>query len=328
MLINSHPRNCDKENDMDFLLPIINNPIVQILGFIFLLLEIANRIEKSRKWLESYALTKWATKIPWIWFFMGVGVITGTNIAINSNDIYRGLSATLISISLGLGIQWLVAFRKVVHLDAALQETSSNHKRLAKGLKRIAHILPAEFKINDWKMTHTIDEDGSDVLYEELTLTPTSKPVYFYSKRYSLPHEPNNSALRVTVENLLDNTPLAFFETDRSDNSIRYIILLDPPSTVTSPKRIAIKCIRKELWTGLIYESEEEGAIQTTYKADSLQIELVAPRSKTWKGFRLAPSFGDVKIESSSSMSRVIWIMKNVKPKKYFYHAFWKDKEQ
>lgn len=312
---------------MNVLLTIINNPIVQILGFVFLILEIANRIDKSRKWFESYTLTRWVTRIPWIWLFMGVGLITGINIAIGSNDIFRGVSATLASVSIGLGIQWFTVFRKVLYLDTALQETTSNHKRLTKGLKRITYLLPTEFKINNWKIIHTIDEDGSDVLREELTLVPTSKPVYFYFKRYSLPQGPHDSAIRVTAENLLDNTPLAIFETEHSDKYNRYVILLDPPSTVTSPKRIAIKCVRKELWTGLVYESEKEGSIQATHKADSIQVELLAPRSKTWKGFRPAPSVGNVTIESSGSVSRVIWMMKNVQPKKYLYQAFWKQKE-
>lgn len=258
---------------------------------------------------------------------MGVGIVTGVNIAFSSKDLYRGLSAALVSISIGFGTQWFTAFRKSTHFETALQSAIANHKRLTKGLKRIVYLLPAEFKISNWRIIHTIDEDGSDVLHEELTLMPTSKPVYFYFKRYSLPQEPNNLAIRVTAENLPDKTPLAVFEIEQSDKYNHYVILLDPPSTVTSPKKIAIKCVRKELWTGLVYESEEEGAIQATHKADSIQFELLAPRSKIWKSFRPAPSVGEVAIESSGNVSRVIWIMKNVQPKKYLYQALWKQEE-
>ncbi len=193
--------------------------------------------------------------------------------------------------------------------------------RLTKGLRRIVHLLPSEMKVEDWRMTHEIDRDGTDTLREELTLIPFGEPVYFYFKRFLLPKNSSPIHFTVSAENIFDRTPLVAFELERNERYAYYVILLDPPTTITTPKRIAITCERIGIWNELVKRGEDEGTLTITHQADKLVMELIAPRGYKWKGFHPAPLTGEISI-ASESISRVIWTLKDVQPKKYMYQVF------
>jgi len=198
---------------------------------------------------------------------------------------------------------------------------SSEFYRLTKGLRRIVHLLPSELTIRNWKITHSIEKDGSDVYREELTLIPNGEPVYFHFKRFLLPKNSVNGYPKISAENLLDNTPLVTFELERNERYVYYVILLDPPTTITTPKRIAITCERNGIWNNLIEQGEDEGIFTANHQADSITMEFIAPHGRKWKGFHPAPLIGEIRI-ASESISRVIWTLENVSPKKYVYQVF------
>lgn len=265
---------------------------------------------------------KWLTKTRWIWLLTIASIALGVALATKLQDLYRGLSATFAILTLGLVIQWIQTSRAESIRLNILSDITSKYSRLTKGLKRVVHLLPIDFRVADWKIIHTIEDEGLDVLREELTIIPSGDPVYFYFKKYAITSDLGNSVIKVSAQNINDKTPLSVFEVEQISGHIYYVILLDPPSTITSPKRIEIICERLGIWNGLINNNEAEGSLQANHPSDFIHIELLAPRGKKWKGFHPAPFLGEVKIDSSGSMSRASWTLVNPQPRKYTYQIF------
>lgn len=300
----------------------LSSPIWGGIQGLLAILAIIIAFGNPRKWLEERQLTKWITKVPWIWLFILAGIAAGIGASIKFQDIYRGMSVTFASVALGLGFQLIQVFRFSTKSEKSLEGITSKYKRLTTGLKRVVHLLPSEFKVADWKMIHTIDDDGSDSMREELTIIPSNEPVYFYFKKYVVAWDAGDKAINVFAKNILDNTPLSIFEVERIGGYVYFVILLDPPSTTTSPKRIEITCVRERIWSSLIKDSETEGAFNANHSSDLIHVEILAPRNRKWKGFHPAPVLGKVELESSGSISRVLWTLKNPQPRKYTYQVY------
>ncbi len=313
---------------MKIITDFLSSPVWQGVQGLLALLAIIIGLGGTRKWLEERPSTKWLIKIPWIWLFVVAGIAAGISTYLKYQDFYRGISVAFITITLGLGIQTIQTLRTSSKTGLLLGEMTAKYNRLTAGLKRVVHLLPSEFSVADWRITHTIDDDGSDLLREELTIIPSNEPVYFYFKRYIAAWNAGEMAIKVSAENLKDNTSLSIFEVERIGGYVYYVILLDPPSTITSPKRIAITCEREQIWSLLLDQNESEGSFQASHQSDSIRMELLAPRGKKWKGFHPAPVFGDVEIETSGSISRISWVLKNAQPRKYAYQAYLENKAQ
>jgi hypothetical protein len=127
--------------------------------------------------------------------------------------------------------------------------------------------------------------------------------------------------IKVSANSLMDNTPLAMFELERSEKFIYYAILLDPPVTAESAKRIVITCERTDVWNELISQGHDEGSFNASRHAKSLILELIAPPGQKWKALHPAPVVGDVKVVSDG-LSRVTWTINDLTPNKYTYRVF------
>ena len=140
---------------------------------------------------------------------------------------------------------------------------------------------------------------------------------------YSIASDSAKNGIKVyAIIDMSDKTPLVVFETEKTNNSVTYMMVLDPPSTKTAPKRISITCERQGIWNNLIKRGQEEGSITPTYKVDSIDLELIAPRDTRWKAIHPAPIAGEVKIEMLGSLSRAMWNLTNPPLKKYNYRVF------
>lgn len=129
---------------------------------------------------------------------------------------------------------------------------------------------------------------------------------------------PTKNEISVSVKNLVDNTDLVAFELERTEKEVYFVILLDPPSTITSPKTIEIKCGREGIWNSLLTEGMHDGSITITHECDFLEIEFQAPRGKKWKGLHPAPLIGNIQQDTS----RIFWTLENIQPRPYTYEVF------
>ena len=198
---------------------------------------------EPRKWLEKRPFAKWVIQIPWVWIFVIVVVVTGA--LAQSFETNRFLSLFFGSVSLGLGLQWIESKRSVSQSNSELEETILNHKKLLRGLQHIVHLQQPDYKVNNWKIVHSVGESGDDLLHEELTISPFDEPIYFHVKQYKvLPDHGSPASIEVSAENIADNTPLTVLQVERSEAHIRYLILLDPPSRSSKFSRIVVKCKR------------------------------------------------------------------------------------
>lgn len=216
--------------------------------------------------------------------------------------------------------------RKLGRIDSSQREAQASADQLHKVLLRVIELQQANFsdiKINDWKLIHSIDEKGNSHLHEELTLVPSTGPFYFYLLENNIADSVDkNSSIKISAKNLMVGVPLTVLETLRTDKSVSYAIMLDPPSTVEKPQRISIDCERAALWRDLIETGKDEGIFRSSNESDFLHMEFLAPPGKRWSGFTPTPQVGDVQVEASTDKSRIIWSIPNPPARRFSYKLF------
>lgn len=193
---------------------------------------------------------------------------------------------------------------------------------IRKTVRRIAYLqqpAPEDLTVDNWTITYTVDADGDGRTYEELTILPNLAPIFFFFKHYSLAKGSDRQAIKISALTLPEKSELTVLELDRSDGELRCAIILDPPSTVESPQRIAIDCTRTAIWGDLVKEGVDEGSFKLYHPATSLNVEFQAPVGRQWKMFTPSPATGDVQIEPSGSVSRVTWSIAEPSRRRYDY---------
>jgi hypothetical protein len=203
-----------------------------------------------------------------------------------------------------------------------LRKKKADYSQLLKALQRIVQLQEGsqtDYKTDDRRIIHHVAEDGGGLLREELTLTPITSPVYFHVVRYSFP--PNGTAveIEVTAESVTYKGPLTVLELERSTSSGRYAIAVDPPGTAELPHRIALECKRRNLWSSLLANGEDDGFFGISYPANSVSVEFIAPPGKKWKSFRPTAFVGKFNIESIMNSSKIIWNIPNPPIRRYDY---------
>lgn len=331
-------------------------PVIDFLGSdawqgiqgIIALVALILSLRRPRDWAEKHPGTKWALRVPWTLLLVLVGIGAGLGVGLKSGDAYRGLALALVSVCLALGIHLIGSRRQArklgVELDetsaklraeldettaklgAELNETAAERKRLLNVLRRLTDLQQAstDFRLDDRKVVHRIDGKGNGSLYEEFTIVPGQNEVFFYViGPITFIEDPEGEAeVTVTANNLSDDTPLTVIEIDRSNKHVQFAIMIDPPSSATNPRRIAINCTRKLIWEGLLQNNADDGAFRLIYPSDTYQIELLAPPGKTWKAFQRTPEVGSVSMEPSSDCTRIVWTIASPAGIRYSYKVF------
>lgn len=303
----------------DFLLNPILAGIASILGIISFVVGLFVAITKFRKWLLQHPNTKWIVKIPWALILIVIGIAMGISVGIRNQNTYQGLSIASVITAVGLGIQGLQNSLLLSRFRETYDQLTHSYNNL---LKVIDRLQDAEFTLSDWSISHTVYENGNGALKEEVTIIPVSEPVIYYYVRYSVSHNSDREEIKLSVVNASDDTPLDCYEVSTTENSVKYMIVLDPPSIISAPMRISITCERVRVWSDLIKHGRSEGSLNAKYKADSIRIELFAPRASKWKALRPAPSIGDVKIDMVGNLSRATWKITSPSIRKYNYRVF------
>jgi hypothetical protein len=205
-----------------------------------------------------------------------------------------------------------------------LKKKKADYSQLLKALHRIVQLQEGsqtDYKTDNRHIVHQIAEDGGGLLREELTLTPNRKPIYFHVVTYSssVNRASNRAEIEVKAESLTYDVPLTVLEIERSSNSGRYAIAVDPPSTTEQPHRIAIECRRPSLWKTLMVNGEDSGYFGIAYPSDTVSVEFMAPQGKKWKSFRPGVYVGESKIESTMNGSRIVWNIPEPPIRRYDY---------
>ncbi len=152
---------------------------------------------------------------------------------------------------------------------------------------------------------------------------PVSEPVIYYYVRYRVFRNSASKGIKFSVVNVSKDTPLDFYEVETTENSVKYMIILDPPSIKSAPIRVSINCERIGVWDDLIKHGKSEGSLDAKkYKADTIRIELLAPPSSKWKALNPSPVTGDVEIDMVGNLSRVAWKITKPSMRKYNYRMF------
>ena len=254
---------------------------------------------------------------------MGVGrqrgIVAGISTGAKYKNIYLGLFVASTTAALGIGLQWLQTHIFLSKLQKSFNQLTSNYTRL---MKQVGQSQLAEFKLKDWNINHSIDENGDGKLKEEITVVPINAPVYYYFVRYSIVSDSIEDSIKISAKNVLDGTDLMIFEVEATKQSKKYMVILDPPSTAIKPKRIRLLCERRRIWCDLIKNNQDVGAILTTFDADSIHFEIIAPHNSKWKAFYPTPDTGEVKIQNTGTFSRVTWDIPKPTARKHFYKVF------
>jgi hypothetical protein len=190
-------------------------------------------------------------------------------------------------------------------------------------LLRLVEVLQVDFsevKRKNWQLIYSINENGNGYLHEEVTLFPSTRPLYFclanevYKKNLA-----QELRIEVLAKSLTYGTSLQVIERERTTQSAKYAILLDPPSLPETPQRIAIDYECSGIWNDLIERGEDQGVFSANYQSDYIQIEFLAPPGRKWKWFTPSPQIGDIRMESSMNPSRIIWSITNPPTRRYSY---------
>jgi hypothetical protein len=307
---------------MGRIIDFLSSPVWQGISGLLALVALFVALRAPRKFLEVNPASKWASKAPWFWLFVVGGLAAAVSIAIKFQDVYRVGTVVFATASIALGIQVLQYRRSANVRKLQLQQATTDFAQLLNILRRIANIhrgTPADFRADDRHIVYSINETGDDVFREELTLIPSKDPVYFLFKRYTRA----TAALNISAESLSNGTPLSVFELERSDKDVQSVVLIDPPSTLEKPQRIAIVCRRSAIWTDLVQHQEDEGSLRLSFQTNVVEVEFLAPNGKKWKGFIPVPHIGSIKIDSSLNASRIIWRIENPPARVYSYRVFW-----
>lgn len=295
------------------------NLVASILGIISFFSGLFVAITKFRTWLLQYPNTKWFVKIPWSLILIIVGIFLGINVGVKYKNAYYGVSVASTVTACGMGIKLLQDSLLLSRFRETYNKLRISYNNLTKAINRVQDI---DLTLSDWIISHTILENGTGILKEELTIVPFADPVVYYYKRINLAPNSDPEKIKFHVVNTSDNTPLEFYEVSVTEDSVKYMIILEPPSTLNTPKRISIICEREKIWEDLLKKGQDTGYFNANYKADNLRMELIAPPIKKWKAFHAAPSTGKVNIEMLGGVSRVTWEIQNPSIKKYNYRVF------
>lgn len=301
----------------DILLNPILGAVANVMGIITFVIGVVVSLTKSRKWLLQHSNTKWIIGIPWALLLVLIGVVIGVSVGVKYQDTYLGLFIVFAILSLGLGIQWLQSGLLLSRFKIAYNQLTNQYNDLVKIVDRLQKV---EFTISNWSISNTVYENGDSRLKEELTIVPIAEPVIYYYVAYKIFPDASGNGIEFSVKNSSDGTPLPFFEIATSEQSVTYMIVLDPPSLKAEPKRILIECKRKRVWSHLITHGQGSGSINVDYKPDVIKLELIAPPDTKWRVLRPAPVVGEVKLEAFDS--RAIWNIQKPTLKEYNYSVF------
>ncbi|HNQ94250.1 MAG TPA: hypothetical protein PKK96_06375 [Anaerolineales bacterium] len=303
----------------DFLVNPILAGIASVLGIISFFGGLIVAITKFRVWLLQNPNTKWLVKIPWASILVVIGITMGTGLGVRNQDVHLGLSVASSVTVVGVGIQLLQNSLLLSRTRDTYYKLTDSYKNLLNAIERLHN---TEFTLSDWNISHTIYENGAGVLNEELTIVPVSEPVHYYFIWCRFARNSDPKEIKFSAVNISDKTPLDFYEVAITDNSIKYMVILDPPSIPNAPKRIAISCVCVGVWSDLVENGQSADYFHVKYRTDSVKIELIAPHTTKWKALHPAPITGNSKIEMTGDISRAVWEIANPSIKKYNYRVF------
>lgn len=323
---------------MQFLVDFLTSPWWQGIQGLLAVTGLIFAFNEPRAWVERHARAKWVSRVPWVLVFVVGGAAAGLSIGLKFQDAYRGVSFALATLCVGLVIKLANvtrSFKRATSESAAmidtaeqkLRVTTENHARLFEVVRRIVNLQqtdPTDCKTFDWKVIHEISGDGGGRLYEELTLIPTGQQrVYFYFIKHTFKQGDGTlPPITLSASSLTYGTPLAVLEVDRNAGSVRYVIVLDPPSTPQEHHRIAIECQRPAIWNKLVEQNRDDGYFHSSYETNSLRLEFIAPPGKRWTHFNPTPRTGAFSIETTTH-SRITWTIDNPPIKRYDYVVTW-----
>jgi hypothetical protein len=302
---------------MKIIIDFLSSPIWQGIQGLLAIIALIVSLTNPRKLLLERPNTKWIVKTPWTWILIVGGLLTGLSIGIKYQNLYLGLFTTFAISTIALGIQWLQNHLLLSRFNQAYDQLTYQYYEL---IKIIGRLQKTKYTLNNWKISHTIYENGDSKLREEITIVPVNEPVIYYFVEYKVDMNPGK--IKITTENISNTepVPLSVFEVENSNQSKTYMIVLDPPSTSVKPQRISIICERAGFWRRLIEHGQDDGTILTPFKVDIINFEIFAPRDTKWR--ILDSQFGEKKIEMFGAFSRATWEIKNPDQEQYHYKLF------
>jgi hypothetical protein len=323
---------------VQFIIDFLTSPWWQGIQGLLAVMGLVLAFNGPRGWVEQHARAPWVSRVPWILVFVVGGAAAGLSVGLKFRDVYRGASFALATLCVGLVIKLANATRSfkrassesaeaLLTTEQKLAEKTEHHTRLLDVMRRIVNLQqydPTDCKTFDWKMIHSISDDGGGRLYEELTLIPTGQQrVYFYFIKHTFePDDGTHPPITISASSLTYNKSLAVVEIDRSASDARCVVVLDPPSTPKEHHRIAIECQRPGIWGKLVKQDEDDGYFRSSYETNLLRLEFIAPPGKKWTQFNPGPGTGTFNIETTTH-SRIIWTIDNPPIKLYNYVLRW-----
>ena len=203
------------------------------------------------------------------------------------------------------------------HLDHKRREELEHLVRTTRRIVELHQPSFSNIRILNWKVVHSVKENGDGHLHEELTLTVT-EPLYFYLIENKLASKDAESSVRIIAHSAEDGAPLSLLELDRSETLVRHAIFLDPPATSERPKRLELEIERPSIWERLVEKGEDEGLLRASNQADFVTLEFIAPEARKWKAFHGSPQIGQILIEPS----RIVWTIEGLRPGRFSYRLF------
>jgi hypothetical protein len=302
---------------MQIIIDFLSSPTWQGIQGLLAIIALIISLTNPRKLLLDRPTTKWIVQIPWTWILIVGGLLTGLSVGIKFQNTYLGLSTALAISTVALGIQWLQNHLLLSRFKKVYDQLTYQYYEL---IKIIGRLQKTKYSLNDWKISHTVYEDGNGKLREEVTIVPVNDPVIYYFVEYKV--DANTQEIKIAAENISNTEPVPLYvsEVETANQSKTYMIVLDPPSTSAKPQRISIVCERAGFWKRLIENRHDEGTILSPFKVDVIDFEIFAPRDTKWRV--LDSSFGDKKIEMFGSFSRAIWKIRNPDQEQYHYKLF------
>lgn len=303
----------------DILLNPYINGVASVIAIVTVIFQLIVSLTKSRNWLLQSPNTKWIIRIPWALLLFVVGIVLGVSLGAKYQNVYLGLFVVSSIAAIGIGIKWLQDSLLLSRYKDTYNKLAYSYNNILKAIER----QDTEFTLRDWNVTHIVHEDGTGLLKEQVTIMPVAESVNYYYVRYRVFRKSESKGIKFNVVNVSKNTPLDFYEVEKNEDSVKYMVILDPPSTKNNPTRISIECERIGVWDDLIKYGKSEGSLDAKkYKADKIMIEVLSPPFLRWKALNPSPVIGNVEMDLVENRSRVIWEIPDPSMRKYTYRVF------
>jgi hypothetical protein len=176
-----------------------------------------------------------------------------------------------------------------------------------------------KYKLDYWKVSYSITENGNVHTTEEMCIRPTENGQVFF-RRLILGITPNtNQEIQVQKFHAINKTSkqrLEFIQITKNQTSASYAIILDPPATIDKPTEILIENYRPKVFAPLITDLKDQGGIhiQAANKSN-VEISFTAPPNISFTSFSMSPNFGMTNVNDE----RILWKGTNAPDGKYSY---------